>query len=74
MSHNGDDSIKTARCPLCSGAPVLAAPMITPWFCSNHDCEALAWDPYSTLAENLMNAAPVEVIHNQDNSDEMPNQ
>ena len=29
---------------------------MTPWFCVDDDCEALAWDPYSTLAENLMDA------------------
>lgn len=73
MSHERDDVLKTLVCPMCSAEPVLAAPMLTPWFCTNEECECLAWDPYSTLAENLTDAAPVQWIHNQGNSDEMPN-
>jgi hypothetical protein len=33
--------------------------MIKPWFCQNDDCNVLAWDPDSTLEENLMDASPV---------------
>jgi hypothetical protein len=51
----------------------MAWPQITPWFCSNEECDVLAWDPYSTLQENLMDAAPVQIIDIQDNSDEMRN-
>jgi hypothetical protein len=74
VSHNGDDSIKTARCPICGGLPMFESPTLIPWFCMDDRCDVLGWDPYSTLDENLMDAAPVQVIHNQDNSDEMPNQ
>ena len=74
MSHNGDDEVLTPLCPVCSAPPLFAWAEITPWFCTNDECDVLGWDPYSTLAENLMDATPVEVIHIQGNSDEMPNQ
>jgi hypothetical protein len=46
---------------VCGAPPVLAAPGITPWFCTNLKCDVLAWDPYSTLEANLMDASPVTI-------------
>lgn len=50
----------TTNCPVCSWPPVVAWEVLTPWFCSNPDCKCLAWDPFATLDENLMNAGPVQ--------------
>lgn len=74
MIHSGEDSIKQSVCPVCGAPAALAWASLTPWLCTNEECDVLGWDPYSTLEQNLTNAAPVEVIHNQGNSDEMPNQ
>jgi hypothetical protein len=51
--------VKCPYCPVCSGPPAFAWAEITPWFCINDDCDVLGWDPYSTLEENLTDAAPV---------------
>lgn len=53
--------LRCLTCPLCDGPPALAWPVLTPWFCVNDDCEALAWDPYSSLAENLMDAHAADI-------------
>jgi hypothetical protein len=45
-------------CPVCGAPPVFATLNLTPWFCGTEDCIVLSWDPYSTLEENLMDAAP----------------
>lgn len=55
------DTLSCLTCPLCGAPPALAWPSLTPWFCTNEDCDALAWDPYSTLAENLMDARRADV-------------
>jgi hypothetical protein len=74
VSHNDDDIPYTLFCPLCGAPPAVASLNLTPWFCSNDDCDVLAWDPYSTLQENLMNAAPVEIVTNKEIPPEMPKQ
>lgn len=56
-----DAAIKTPACPVCSGPPSFNWAEITPWFCINDDCDVLAWDPYSSLEENLMNAGTAEI-------------
>jgi hypothetical protein len=56
--------VKCPKCPVCGAEPVLSWPTITPWFCPNEECDVLGWDPYSTLAENLMDAAPVRYFIN----------
>jgi len=66
VSHDDDGRILTAVCPVCSAHPALAFGNLTPWFCSNDECDVLAWDPYSTLAENLMDATPVQVVTNEE--------
>lgn len=53
-------TIVCPRCPVCSGPPVLALPELLPWFCGTPGCITFAWDPYSTLEENLMDATRVE--------------
>jgi hypothetical protein len=69
--HDDGDLIKTWRCPLCGGRAMFESLTLVPWFCMDDRCDVLGWDPYSTLEENLMDAAPVQVIHNQGNSGEM---
>lgn len=49
-------------CPLCSGPPSFNWAELTPWFCPNEECDVLAWDPYSTLQENLTDARPIEYV------------
>jgi hypothetical protein len=49
--------VKCPRCPLCGSAPLYAWTGLVPWFCPAEDCDALAWDPFVTLEDNLMNAA-----------------
>jgi hypothetical protein len=61
VSHDDDGRLQTLFCPVCSSLPVLAGRGVTPWFCSNTKCDVLAWDPYSTLEENLMDATPVTI-------------
>lgn len=61
MSHDDDGRLLTLFCPVCGALPVLAGRGVTPWFCSNLKCDVLGWDPYSTLEENLMDAAPVTI-------------
>ena len=51
--------IKCATCPVCGAQPLFMLPELTPWFCPADECNVLGWDPYSSLAENLMDAAPV---------------
>ena len=67
MSPIEDGQLFTLFCPVCGAMPVLAGRGVTPWFCSNTKCDVLAWDPYSTLEENLMDAAPVTIkeIHDK---------
>lgn len=64
--HRHDDDSRSEllciTCPLCSGPAAIPSPNLTPWFCVNDDCECLAWDPYATLAENLMDAHPISII------------
>lgn len=45
--------IQCPVCPICSAPPVLPWSTLTPWFCSNAQCITFAWDPFSTLDENL---------------------
>jgi len=52
------------RCPVCGRPPLFALEQITPWFCASDDCNVLAWDPYSTLEENLTDARPVREFIN----------
>lgn len=54
----GDYGLKCLFCPVCGAEPSFAWAEITPWFCTNDDCTVLAWDPYSTLEENLTDASP----------------
>lgn len=60
------ENIACPRCPICDGPPVLALPMLTPWFCGAAGCITFAWDPYATLTENLMDSAPLNVTGFQD--------
>lgn len=53
--------IRCQTCPVCASEPVIDSPNLTPWFCSNADCDVLAWDPYSTLEQNLLDARPADV-------------
>jgi hypothetical protein len=53
-------TIVCPTCPICDGPPVLALPELTPWFCGSDGCITLAWDPYTPLTENLMNAGRSE--------------
>jgi hypothetical protein len=53
------EMIQCPTCPICGGAPVLPMPFLTPWFCGAPSCITFAWDPYSSLEENLMDAAPL---------------
>lgn len=59
---NDRDELQCLTCPLCGTQPHFMIPQLTPWFCPNEDCDALAWDPYSTLAENLMDARHARVF------------
>lgn len=56
-----DKKILCPTCPLCGSSPSFAWVELTPWFCPDEDCDALAWDPYATLAENLMDAQQARV-------------
>jgi hypothetical protein len=56
---NAPNPVKCPNCPVCGRPPQFAWAMIKPWFCQNDDCNVLAWDPDSTLEENLMDASPV---------------
>jgi hypothetical protein len=49
------------RCPVCDGPPVLAWPQLSPWFCGSDGCITFAWDPFASLEDNLMDAAPVNL-------------
>ena len=51
--------IKCPTCPICGSEPLFILPGILPWFCPQDACDVLAWDPYSTLEENLTDAQPV---------------
>lgn len=59
---NDRDELQCLTCPLCGSQPAMAWAELTPWFCRNEDCDALAWDPYSTLEENLMDARQAQVF------------
>jgi hypothetical protein len=45
--------IKCPYCPVCGAEPVFSMVGITPWFCPNDDCRAVAWDPFATALRNL---------------------
>lgn len=56
-------------CPVCGGPPVLPLPELLPWFCGAAGCITFAWDPYSTLDENLMDSQPMtwrEIPHDDE--------
>jgi hypothetical protein len=40
---------------------VLAWPQLSPWFCGSDGCITFAWDPFASLEDNLMDAAPVNL-------------
>jgi hypothetical protein len=54
--------IQCPTCPLCGSQPAFTLPGLTPWFCSNDDCNVLGWDPYSTLDENLLDAGRARIF------------
>lgn len=54
------ERILCPTCPVCSGWPAFAWVELTPWFCVNDECDVLAWDPYSSLDENLLDVAAAE--------------
>jgi hypothetical protein len=59
MPANPEPSYSCPQCPLCGGEPMFRTPTLVPWFCMDDRCDVFGWDPYSTLEENLMDAAPV---------------
>jgi hypothetical protein len=61
--HNDDETprLRCFHCPVCGAEAALSTLNLTPWFCSNDDCDVLAWDPYSSLEENLTDARPISV-------------
>jgi len=61
---NHRPQVKCWNCPVCGTPPLFATENLTPWFCYNEECDVLGWDPYATLEENLMNAAPVDYYIN----------
>lgn len=48
--------VLTPTCPLCGAAPPFIFPSFAQAFCPNEDCDVILWEPWVSLAENLMNA------------------
>lgn len=45
--------IKTPNCPKCGAAPLFHG--VTPFFCTNTECDVMAWQPHLTSDELLAN-------------------
>lgn len=63
------------RCPLCGAKPPFIWPSFAQAFCPNEECDVIVWEPWVSLAENLMNANTVDFLRPEEGppSDRFPN-
>lgn len=53
MQMTTQSEIKCPTCPVCGAPPMPMSIQLGQAFCTNEDCNVLAWDPYSTKDQNL---------------------
>ena len=59
MATDGSDELPGVlcpRCPLCGAEPPFIHPNFAQAFCPSEECDVILWEPWVSLAENLMNA------------------
>lgn len=62
MATDGSDELRVLcpTCPLCGSVPPFIYPSFAQAFCTNEDCDVILWEPWVSLAQNLMNANTVK--------------